>query len=439
MMLDEVTCSGEWWLPSNPEKRIKGKLTFNQTNGARLDLEEAFTESPKTICGISLPVGREITLQDCIPLAWGLPEFPYKVFAHRVFLGAHFNNPEGVKFNSLHCQMSNLFEWLWKSGIKYEGEASKNIVIKYDRPEPISIRINPELRIDIDFRHSFSSKRRNGEIQLKQTVYVSFHPKENKNIDDYLNWMHHFRNFLCLATQVSIFPQKIIGLIDDKSPSSMVDVLYQLDAPINTEADVYNSLFTFKDIENKFETCLQNWHGKYDELEPVYQLYFGTLYGRFVYLNLRFLCLVQALEAYHRRAISNEELPKERHKERLTSILNAAPLEHKKWLKEKLAYRNEPSLRSRIKYLCDMFSTTVKTLIPDTRYFINKVVDTRNYMTHYDLNLKDKRAEGKELFIITEKLRIMIEMCLMKEIGFNLDEISNLICKRYQDRLKQYE
>lgn len=219
----------------------------------------------------------------------------------------------------------------------------------------------------------------------------------------------------------------------------MVDVLYQLDAPINTEADVYNSLFTFKDIENKFETCLQNWHGKYDELEPVYQLYFGTLYGRFVYLNLRFLCLVQALEAYHRRAISNEELPKERHKERLTSILNAAPLEHKKWLKEKLAYRNEPSLRSRIKYLCDMFSTTVKTLIPDTRYFINKVVDTRNYMTHYDLNLKDKRAEGKELFIITEKLRIMIEMCLMKEIGFNLDEISNLICKRYQDRLKQYE
>jgi hypothetical protein len=237
-MLEKTRYSGEWWLPANPENKIKGKFSFNQTEGAILNLEGAFAEYPKTIFGLS-EAGRAITLQDCIALTLvGLPSIPFKVFGHRVFLGAHFNKSEDVKFNSFHCQMSNFFEWLWKSGIKYEGEASKNIVIKYDRPEPISISLNSELRIDIYFRHSFSSKHRNGEIQLKQTAFVSFHPKENKNIDDYLSWMHHFRNFLCLATQVSISPQEIIGV--GETPASMVDVLYQLDAPINIETDVYN-------------------------------------------------------------------------------------------------------------------------------------------------------------------------------------------------------
>jgi len=60
-------------------------------------------------------------------------------------------------------------------------------------------------------------------------------------------------------------------------------------------------------------------------------------------------------------------------------------------------------------------------------------------LTHYDVDLKKKSAKGKELFVITEKLRIFVEMCFMKELGFSLEEINSLICKRYQERLKVYE
>lgn len=163
------------------------------------------------------------------------------------------------------------------------------------------------------------------------------------------------------------------------------------------------------------------------------------IYGRFVYLNLKFLSMVQALESYHRRAVSNKELPEDDHKERVARIMNAAPSEHKKWLKEKLNYSNEPRLRERLKDLSDTFHVTIKNLIPDRKYFINKVIDTRNYMTHYDEDLKEKSAKEIELFIITEQLRSIVEMCLMKEIGFNSKEIDNLICKRYKHRLKPYE
>jgi hypothetical protein len=202
---------------------------------------------------------------------------------------------------------------------------------------------------------------------------------------------------------------------------------------------MYNSLFTFKDVENKFETCLQNWYRKYDELEPVYQLYFGALYGQFVYLNLKFLCFVQALETYHRRALGNEELPRDKHEKRIKNILDTAPIEYKNWLKYQLKYGNEPNLQRRFIDLFDKFTVPIRSLIPDENTFIKKVVDTRNYMTHYDLTLKEKSAIGKELFLITERLRILLETCLLSEIGFNSEEIKSLLCKRYQERLRVYE
>ncbi len=104
-MLEEIAYSGEWWLPNNPEEKVKGKLTFNQNDGARLKLEKSFTQLPKTILGISTPIGRKITLQDCIAKHpdqfWeGFLGNPYQVFAHRVLLGEHFAQPEDAKFYS---------------------------------------------------------------------------------------------------------------------------------------------------------------------------------------------------------------------------------------------------------------------------------------------------------------------------------------------------
>lgn len=434
-MLEEKTDSGEWWLPDNPDKKIKGKLAFNQTNGATLELVEPFDKPYKTIFGINT-AGREITLIDCFPLSLNFPGSPYKIFAQFTFLGAHFNNLEEAEFDSLHFQLSNLSEWLWKSGIKTEGEFSNNISIRYDSPDPISITINPELKFEIRFYPHFSSTNQNTEIQLKQIAQISLNPKASKNIDEYLSWMHHFRNFLCLVTQTSVFPQEIIGLKEGTS-MPLVDVLYKLDSPINTEPYIYNSLLSYKDIENKFETCIKNWYRKYDNLEPVFTLYFGTHYGRFVYLNLRFLCLVQALEAYHRRVVSNEELQREQHKERIGNILATVPAKYKEWLQNKLTYSNEPTLRKRLNDIYDVLATKPMYLFLGDKAFINKVTDTRNYMTHYDLKLKKKVADGNELYTVTEKLKILVELCLMKEIGLSMEEISALTRQKYVQRLHQ--
>jgi hypothetical protein len=173
-------------------------------------------------------------------------------------------------------------------------------------------------------------------------------------------------------------------------------------------------------------------------LEPVLTLYCGAHYGRFVYLNLRFLCLIQAIEAYHRRFVSNEEITKEKHKERIDSIFSTVPTNYKEWLKNELIYSNEPTLRKRLNDICDMFTTKPMYLFMDRDVFIKKVMDTRNYMTHYDKNKRRKAADGKDLLLITEKLKALVELCLMKEIGLNIEEIFSLTRQKYVQKLQHY-
>ena len=49
---------------------------------------------------------------------------------------------------------------------------------------------------------------------------------------------------------------------------------------------------------------------------------------------------------------------------------------------------------------------------------ISMVVDTRNYLTHYDASLRAKALTGQPLDLVTERLRFLTAACLLRELGF---------------------
>ena len=166
-------------------------------------------------------------------------------------------------------------------------------------------------------------------------------------------------------------------------------------------------------------------------MDPVYRLYLGTVYNPQMFLAQRFLNLVQALEAYHRRTTTTLDLPEDEHEKRMEAILGAVPEEYREWLEGKLQYSNELNLRKRIKHIFAEHPQTVDSVVGSSskakKIFVNKVIDTRNYRTHFDESLKDRAARGEELHRINDKLGHLMEMCLMAEIGFEDDEIKNAV------------
>jgi hypothetical protein len=181
-------------------------------------------------------------------------------------------------------------------------------------------------------------------------------------------------------------------------------------------------------IKDKAEIIFNNWLEKVELLRPVYNLYFGTIYREDMYLEFQFLSLIMALEVYHRRLIRNEDISSEEHEERIRQILNNTSAKYQEWLKEKLKYSNEPSLRKRIKEIYDMLKNIryVTALIPKKKNFVDDVVNTRNYFVHYDQSLENKALKETKLYCLIQKLKVLVEICLLKEIGFCDTEIDNI-------------
>ena len=447
-MIEEFEYTGLWWLPGNPDNKIPGRLTFNQREGAILELDGCFTDDPKIgelfspeiVNGVS-STGINVTLHHCLGQHFsetirGHPPkrfYTSRLYAHEVFVDTNFERPEDIRFRYLSVDYSGLDAWVGTSGFDIQPEKD-GISIKYKTPDSIPVFINSELMLFIVFSTSYSPFALT-EVDVKQKAHIMIAPAQERNLEEYQNIVRRIQDFLTLANMEPIYPLSIEGETGNKTSYPKIKIFYQLPRVHKAafETSTFRPLFTFKTISDKFEHFLQNWFAKANQLEPVYQLYFGYIYNPHMYLEQKFLSLVQALESYHRRTMQNYELPEDKHNERIRKIFDAVPQEHKGWLSGKLEYSNEPSLRKRLKELLDSDSVSISDFIVNRGNFINKVVTTRNYLVHYDPKLEEKAAKGEELHSITRCIQFLVESCLLKELGFSPDEVQDFLPAKYPD------
>ena len=458
-MIKEFEYKGIWWLPDNPEKRISGTLRFTPNEGAILDLIGSIediknmnkTLEPEIVLGISSN-GKNITLYKCFETKSSFSSEGFQTslfYANFVFIGVHFQKLEDIRFKSISVHCLHLDEWVNISGfdIKPLGE-EKEIIIKYKLPESFQADIGDGLKILINIQATGPSRAFvQKEATIKQETEIKIETSEDKSFEDYRKIIYHIQNFLSLGVMEPIHPLAITGLtevnkemVEGKAHYPPVEIFYRLpDIPKASKTLLpVDMLFTFKDISNRFESFLRTWFEKKDSLEPVYDLYFGTLYNPRMYLEHRFLSLVQAIESFHQRTCGGEYLSDEDYKVVYDALLAAIPEEvgsdFKNRLKEYLKYGNEFSLRKRLKEFFDKYRKILDKFIEDEDAFIEKVVNTRNYQTHHDKELKERAASGEDLYRLTQKLKMCLEVCLLAELGFSLEEIKDLFSRnsRYQ-------
>lgn len=361
-----------------------------------------------------------------------------------MFAGVRFEKEEDIKFNSLQVRYSQLDDWVETSDFTFEG-GREELVVRYRRPKDIRMLTNDELTLLIWFQSSYSlnSAAREPEITERQWLVINSH--KIMHIEKYMQVMRQLEVFFSLMIGRPVHPLEIKGLtkyakteIGDYTSFEDIGVFYQLANTLTQQNSTFlEPLVRYQDIKDRFENIISNWFAKAGELEPIYELYFVSVHGRQMYLEQKFLCLIQALESYHRTMVGNRELPEEEHSQRIQEIMETVPERHKAWLKDKLSYSNEPTLRTRLKGLLiqDEFQPTASHLIKGSKNFITKVCNTRNYLTHHEPELSNACASGEALYRVTLQLMVLVEMCLLKEVGLAADEIHKSISAKY-DRYK---
>lgn len=458
--MESFKFNGLWWLPDNPTERIAGILEFDSSNGARLELIGAFEDVKDfgqvfewdIILGITT-TGKKITLFKCLTTSTkmsipGIITSSYS--ASFVFVGVHFSSEQDILFDYLDVNYQYGEEWAWLPGfdVKFESDSEislKQYAVEYNFPQTIRVHLYDGTEISIQSRLT-TSVNMVKNVDLKQKIIFNIKPPIPLGLDACVNGLcYKLQCFLSLAIGEPIYPI----IIQARYHSALKE---QKDKPYNNEVSIYFKMgreikdsnnihpramiFSLNDIRENLENYLNNWFKRAEDIRPLYDLFFAVMFNHGGFLESEFLTLTQAIESYHRRTMDGSYLSDSEFKQLYSHFVRCIPedleKDFKETLKDKFRYMNEFSLRRRLKELLNRYKDFIELIIAEPQKFINDIVNTRNYLTHYDKKLEEKALKDEKLFQLVEQIKVLIQILLFSELGFSSDFIKDILSSRQQ-------
>lgn len=461
IMIKEFTVQGTWSFPGHSDDDFCGKLTYTPSSGGLLQItglkkhiKKLFRHvmsnkrQQETIVGKTLY--GYMTLVDSYCHGWPQEitsdEMTVELVFHTrtVLYGDHFHQKADIKFSRLQIRYTNLDEWALISGIDlsdaYDSDDDYDCVVRFRFPKTLEAKIR-QFKAVKSFQiyiRPFLQRPENPAVNKKacitqfyQVIIETSDPVLLETLEEVL---YNFRNFLSLAVRERVFPT-LIQAQSETDPFNKIEVFYQLPHFTSEVPDIwpFTMLFTLPDISDHFEETLNNWFEKADLLEPVLDLYFGIRHNPYVYNIHSFLSLVQALETYHMRFAEKYKLSDEASTRLLSDVnkISDQPYD-KEWNRKP---KNMTLLRRILEILNYYDDISWAICYEPPVPFSKKVADDRNYYTHYDPQrpqLKHKVTRGIELSVVARRLDLILEVCLLSELGFGRDEIT----KRFREKNK---
>lgn len=433
---------GLWWLPTNESATLSGTLIITK-GGAALELIGHFghellseTEGEKTysldlaeqprIVGLSTD-GKPITLEGhwAAPHTVSFPGIATATYKRNVTLiGKQFADGEDIGFDEISIRASDLNNWTrvsgFDSGIGIEKHKEEdylvfsNVGIRFDAPDDIDIALARGESAFIRFSaQSQGIGPGTDHIALHQEAALHLRFAKRVGLYQVFDRVSQIRNFPSLAVGRPVAILSVTGYQDDhvrdKTETPLpIELLWEI--PYNPDPPTRarhprEMLFTLPEATPEISIVMTSWFAKQVRLAPVFNLFFGVRHHPGMSLEVRFLAYAQAVETYdyrRRRRPGKKTLA-----ERMGDVLGECRTVSKRIV------GSEPG---------------------DQAAFIEAFKIARNYYTHYNPRLEKKAALGAALFLLFIQLQAIIEMSLLRELGFGCRSIDAIL-----ERVRRYE
>jgi len=430
-MLERLEYKGPFWAPDDDENLMsgflvidKGKVTLDVLGdfgrkliaaSARQSSYSLDLEQKPRILGISAD-GRDITLDE----VWekssathfpGMATAEYR--ARAAIIGKHFSESEEIVFDEIAVSASDLEPWTrvssFKTSIECEALDDKGhhafvgAHVDFEAPEPIVIELGSGEKAELRFGcRGVGLLRPRDRIELQQETALHWRFARPGDLASVFEKVGQIRDLLSLAVGRAVSITKVVGFRDSEkvgSSETLRPIELYWEIPHNPEppsearepAEMLFSLTDIPDVSNVFK----RWTARRKRLEPVFNLYFGTLYHPDLPLEVRFLSLAQALETYDYRRRRNPG-------------------------RFSLAERAHDVLAQ-----CRRVSGRIAG--SDTDAFVKVFKDSRNYYTHYNPKWESRAASGLGLYLLTLQLQYLLEMSFLRQLGFSCVDVEKTL------------
>ena len=446
---EPIEISGYFWLPRKPDQRLPGVLHVSETGETTLEVIGVFgnamaalTDSPLDLPRVVGVVenGDLVTLERCFyknrNISFGGLS-KSSIYANFLLRGVQYDEGEAITLSKFSFSLEGLDEWLSISGLRVEHNwEEKSASIHFSPPKEVVYQLPDEMTLAFTFGWTFPGTPIVTEAKISQKAFVTLRSESLRPIEYFLALVFKVNNFLCFAIDETVSLDSAAGYssaitrdVGDGEKREVAVKLYYQSTPLSDARPKiawHNMLFRYGHVADQLEDILKNWLSNYETSEPAFNLYFASKAGAHKYLDGRFLSLAQGIETLHRRNSKDTFMPEAEFRELVISLVKSCPPGQQDWLTKKMEYANELPLRRRIRQMLEPFESLYGD--PKQRkYFIGNVIDTRNFLTHYDEKLADQAATGESLWGLCMKLEALFQLHFLRLVGLDGDFIKNLV------------
>lgn len=453
-ILDEFEIKGFWKLPES-EEEVSGILFYSKDK-ITLELLGSFGDEydiPNKLNRYDIvhgfsDKGEEFTLFDVYmsTFSFNAPGILTESYLVSEFIvGANFKSKEEIEFYSMSIYPTYLAEWLDRRNFIGKYDENRNLKsIEWLDSVAFEYRVE-ELNVNIkEIQYINESANTQHKFNWTTQTGLQITPNKTKNLEWFLDVSHSLKNLLTLIINqpIHIIRYNFYGDIDttiggnEKYRKKYCYFRTVRNLTIKPKFEESSAFVKFRDIEDSFEFIINNWFKVQAEYETIFDLYTSEFY-KTRYINSSFLSAIQSLETYHRKKFNTKLFNEETYSSFAEKIIEYAKKETPEFaskIEGMLGYGNEVSLSKRIKELLGNMGEDIKEYIigekPKQKKFIQQLVDTRNYLTHFDKGKKANLLESfDELFYATQRLKALQIVIMYKELGieenFVFDKIKN--------------
>lgn len=421
---------GQWWFSDNNAVVVPGTLQINDNHKYTLELNGAFAlettadlqaamsgqtgfispDTKKTIQGRSKN-GKPVTLE-YLPIkgshivfsGYNSESYP----ATRVFENVHFDDPKDITFKKMYVTFPHLYEWFGLTPLRCEYEPHPNgkdirrmsLICEPHGKIPLAKVGNFTLSLIISVHFPFGVTE---QIPIKQNTSFIIETTDGSDVPyaDFLEIIFSFRELLTLGLGRHVAITSLVGFTSvNEAPlpdgtkhgaEVIIHDRFESSSPDEKSLRQDEMHFTFQDIRAIGDAVLGNWINRSQECKDACNLYFSTVAVPDLNLRNAFLNIISALEGYYRFKYRKDD-----------SLINVLTALHANEGKRKLFQGDD----------------------------LEKIKNSRHKFTHV-LPLKGQPLlTDHELYDCTEKLGILLEICILTEVGLEQAKLDSLIDRK---------
>lgn len=417
---DTIEISGEWWDSKHPDKIIPGQLSFTRHKGVELLVNHAFNPpygavrpgDPNLryacIHGITVS-GEAATLVDAQQLgtsfnfgSGGIRQ-PGRIHARILVMGAHL--PEQFCFSKIIFKVPNLQVWLSHKVIHHtihldqeDKFIRQDYIIEHIPDEEFQIQTIASI-ISIHYRGK-SNSNAYSSAQLSVEAWLGVKPDTPHTIDWFLEQIDKLLTLITFLSGQFMATDSIEAQINSSDEVSILFANKESETPKKKYPSDY--FLSRSSISTPFSECCNKWFDIAKKIERPADLAISIIASKNLWLHIEFISLIQALEGLHRALYNGKYMEDGAYEVVRDKLQNAIPSnvskDHRTSLKSRVRYGNQYSLRKRLGELGEHLSEEIRRhIFGPTKSVPATWVDTRNYYTHWDEELKYSILDNQDM------------------------------------------